>query len=393
MTQVWGVEILQGIGKVFLNPLLYWILLLVILTGYKRIKKERKHFGIKVFDLFSEWKNTWVPSIVTGIIVSVAALGIGMVFTYETVLLLSIVIIILSLTLKFTLLSASYTIGITYVLLLFLLAFMENQSYINTDLFSQINFTGLVILLGVFLLVESILLKRVKRNETFPELTAGSRGGWAGQHHIRKMSIIPFFTLVPAGMITPFVPFWPYFSLGGESYGILLVPFLIGFDYKVMGSMPQQAARKLGRSTLYLAVTVLLLAIGSVYVSWLSLSAVLVAIIGREYINYRQRLKDRLEQPYFHQIQNRLKVLGVIPGTPAHRLDILVGETISKVNGKRVSNKYEFYHALQESGAYFKLELLDDSGEMRFVQGAFYEDNHHELGLIFTTAPHRSEKQ
>ncbi len=38
---------------------------------------------------------------------------------------------------------------------------------------------------------------------------------------------------------------------------------------------------------------------------------------------------------------------------------------------------------------FFKLEILGENGEVRFVQSALYEEDHHELGII--TANSRSQ--
>ncbi|WP_240508051.1 PDZ domain-containing protein [Virgibacillus indicus] len=389
----WFIELAKGIGRVFLNPLLYWALILVIFAGYKRIKRERKNFGVKVFDVFAEWKSTWGLSLISGFVISVITLGAGLVLTYETILLLSAVIIILSLTLNFTMLSSSYTIGISFILLLFLPFLLENQTYVDPDLFSATNFTGLILLLGIFLIVEAFLLGRVKDNESFPELRMGNRGAWTGQHHARKMAFIPFLILVPTGMITPFAAYWPYFSIGEETYSLVLVPFLLGFDHVIKSNLPRQSALRIAKRTAILGTLVILMAIGGSFLPWLSFAAVLIAIIGKEYINYNHRAGDRKRTNYYHQTEKGLKVLAVIPGTPADRLGIRVGETIYRVNGKKVGSTEEFYQALQESGASFKLDLLDHSDEIRFVQGALYEGEHHELGIIFTSEPYRLDKK
>lgn len=42
----------------------------------------------------------------------------------------------------------------------------------------------------------------------------------------------------------------------------------------------------------------------------------------------------------------------------------------------------EFYKALQKNRAYCKLEVLNSEGEVRFVQGALFEGDHHELGIL-----------
>lgn len=388
MVEQWLIEIVKGIGRFFLNPLFYWSIFLIFIVGYIRIQRERKYFGFKVFDVFTEWKNTWVISIVIGLIISMIMLGIGFVFSYEIILLLSIVMIILSLTFKLTLLSASYTIGITYILLLLSPLLLKYQTYLNIDIFSEVNFTGIIILMGIFLIVEGIMLRRIKREETLPMLTLGNRGFWIGQHHLKKLSVIPFLVLVPTGLITPFASFWPYFSIVGESYSLVLIPFLIGFDYVVQGSLPQEAAKKLAKSFYVLGLIIILIGIGSIFISWLSITAVLIAIIGREFINYKHRTEDKNNIAYFSQVASGLKVLSVIPGTPGYRLGILAGETIVKVNNQEINNTEDFYVSLQESGAYFKIAILDDANEVRFVQGALYEGDHHKLGLIFTETPH-----
>ena len=391
LVETWLLELLKGIGKIFLNPLLYWSFLLVGVVGYFRIKRERVDFGVKIFNLFSEWRHTWVIAIISGFILSLIMVGVGFVFSYETILLLSIVTILLSVTMRFAMLSASHTIGMTYILLIFLPFLLENQSILDRNLFSEVNFVGLSILLGLLLIVEACLVRSVKRNETFPSIVLGDRGGWIGQHRLKKLSVIPFFTLVPTGMISSFAPFWPYFNLGGESYSLLLVPFVIGFDFVVRGNIPELVAKLLAKSITVLGILVLLVAVSSIYIPSLSLAAVILAIIGREIILYRFRVNDRSDVPYFSQGNNGLKILGILPETPAERLGMLVGETIIKVNGIKINTIEEFYTALQSTGAYFKMEVLDDRNEMRFVQGALYEGDHHELGLIFATKPYRDK--
>lgn len=385
MVGVFLIEVLKGSAKAFLNMITYWAFLLVLLAGYGRIQKERLNFGFKVFDYFSEWRGTWTVSILAGGLITVFTLGIGTVFSYDSLLLLSIVVILLSITYNFSFLSASYTIGITYLLLLLLPIILEYTPVANYNYFNNTNFTGLVFLLGLFLIVESILLRRTTRNETFPNLTYSNRGALIGSHTLAKMTVIPFFVLIPSGMITPLFPFWPYFTIGGESFSLLLVPFIVGFNYKVTSNIASEVAKKLSKAVFLLSIGVILLAVASIYFPPLSIVAVIFAILGREFINYKQRLNEQQSRPYFVQVDKGLKILGIIPNSPAARLNLLVGETIVRVNGESVHCVDEFYELLQSSGAFFKLDVIDDAGEIRFVQSAFYENDHHELGIVFIT--------
>lgn len=391
LVESWLIELVKGIGKFFLNPLAYWSVILIFLVGYKRIKEERRQFGFKLFDSFSEWIRTWKLSLLLGVFISLVTIGAGMVFSYDVIILLAIVSIILSLTLNYSMLSPSYTIGFTFLLILLSSLILENQSIIDPKLFTGVNFTSFAVLLGIFLIVEALLLKRTNRNETFPELVLSERGLWIGQHRLKKLSIIPFFVVVPSGLIIPFAPFWPFFDIGGESYGLLLIPFLIGFNHVIRGSLPQLAAKRLTKSMILLGSLVLIFALGSIYapLSWFSIIAVIIAILGREFINYKHRINDKESSAYFQPIDDGVKILGVVQNSPADRLGVLVGEKIVKVNGKKIYDGNQFYNCLSDGSVNFKLEVIDDAGEIRHVQSSLYEGDHHELGIIFTSKPYR----
>ncbi|WP_174614272.1 PDZ domain-containing protein [Virgibacillus ihumii] len=384
MAESWLIELAKGVGKIFFNPLLYWIILLIFLAGIKRIQKERNNFGFKLFDVFSEWKNTWTVGLLSGLFISIIFLGAGVVFSYETILVLSSLAIILSITLRFTLLSASYTVGIGYLILLVLPFIPSSQNVIDGGLFTETNFTGLVFLLSIMLFTEAVLTKRVQNNTSFPDMISGRRGMLVGAHHIKKLSVIPFFVLVPSGLITSFAPFWPYFSMNGETYSLLLVPFLVGFDYTVKSSLPEKAAERISKSVFILGSMVFLLAVGSIYVRWLSIAAIVLGIIGKEFISYRHRAFENKHNAYFSRQTRGFKVLGIVPNSPAERLGVVVGDSIVKVNGHHVNSLHDFYYALQKN-TFFKLEIVDEHHEVRFVQSPLYEGDHHELGIVTTT--------
>ncbi|WP_077624798.1 PDZ domain-containing protein [Sediminibacillus massiliensis] len=390
---VWLIESAKGIGKLFLNPLFYWIFILALMASVRRIKKERSQFGSKVFDVFSELKSTWAVSLTGGLLISLAAVAGGVVFSYPVLLLVSLSMILMTLAGRFTLLSPAYTFGLAYAVLLLVPALTENISFLWSDQLQNVNFTGLTLLLSAFLLIESLLFLRVKSSETFPELIKGNRGKLVGRHRLKKFAVVPFFCLVPAGTIEPFADWWPFFDIGSNSYGLVLLPFITGFDHAVKGVKPAIGAKKLGSAVLGLAVITLALAASSYWVSILSLAAMAVAVVGREYISYRFRTKDKQRQSYFYSTTNGVQILSIIPGTPAARLGLQVGEKIEKVNGFAVSNEQEFYEALQQKSAYCKLEVRDDQREIRFLQRAMYQGEPHELGIVFAKEQYRRTKK
>lgn len=393
MVESWLLEGARAVGRFFLNPTLYWFIFILTVASYFRIKRERQDFGIKVYQKFIEWKGTLVVSLLTGIVVSVVVVGTGMVFSYEVLFLLAIVTIILSISTKFTLLSPSYIIGMTFLLLLVIPPILEMQSQINYNFDYGLSFKSLAVIGALLLIVESILIQRIQKQATFPRISLSDRGIWVGQHQVKRLALIPLLVLVPEGLITSFAPWWPYLSIGETSLGLAFVPFIIGFDYTAKGHYHLDAIKKVSKANYILAIGILMVAVAGIFVPYLSLTSVILAIIGKEYLNYRYREGDRLRRPYYQPHDQGLRVVSVLPNSPADRLEISPGESIYRVNGRKVTNSQSFYEALQGNGAFIKLEIIDYQQEIRLVQGSLYEGEHHALGLLFPKEPFKQKKK
>lgn len=383
-------ELAKGIGRLFMNPLLYWIILLFIAVSYKRIKKERLQFGTKIFPILTEAKYTIGLSLLGSFIISVFSITLGIVFTIDIAVILMVVIVVFTLTASTSFLSSSYTIGITFIVAL-LLPFTD-LIQTQSEMMQPAYYFGLSLVLAILLLIEALLLLS-KRAPSYPELIKSERGVWIGQHHLKRMAFIPFFCLFPSSMFTMELPLLPYVDIGNESYMIVLFPFVIGYHYKVLAELPQQAAKKIGKSVLFLSIIVLCLAFISIYYPAVSMVAVACAILGKEWIMFAHSSKNMNKMSVLHPMNNGLKVLTTIPDSPAERLGILIGETIVKVNGRAINETNQFYEALQNSGAFFKLEVLDTNGEVRFINSALYDTDHHELGIVFVGEPYHMKAE
>lgn len=235
MVEAWLIELAKGIGKFFLNPALYWFLFILTMASYFRIKRERYDFGIKIYPKFMEWHRTWLVSLISGILISAVIIGTGMVFSYETLLVLALSFVVLSISTRFTLLSPSYTLGLTFLILFFAPYLIDMQGVIDYSLLYESSLPALAVLAGLLLFVESLFIKRIEKQDTFPRITLSDRGVWVGEQQIKRLTVVPLLMLVPQGLITSFAPWWPYLSIGESSLGLALIPFLIGFNYKAKG--------------------------------------------------------------------------------------------------------------------------------------------------------------
>jgi hypothetical protein len=78
-------ELLVGLGKLFLNPFTYIFFIASIFSGNLRVKRERKHFSVRNFNVTFEWKTSLGYGLLIGLILSVITLVAGISIPIEMV--------------------------------------------------------------------------------------------------------------------------------------------------------------------------------------------------------------------------------------------------------------------------------------------------------------------
>ena len=104
-------------------------------------------------------------------------------------------------------------------------------------------------------------------------------------------------------------------------------------------------------------------------------------------------MKENKGKHFFSNLDEGLQILTILPHSPAERFELIPGEIVIKVNGKRIYNEEDLYESLEKTGSYCKIEVLDLDKENRVVQGALYEGEHFRLGIIFVTEPYDTVKR
>lgn len=381
MTQMWIMEILKGTGKMFLHPIFYYSIIFAVISGIVRVKRERSDFHIRVNEPLQELRFLFPAGIVIGFILSIITIGSGLTISYSIVAVLAIITIVLTLLGNFRFLSPAFTLGISFVLL-----FLAKQLNWNLPIISEHpsdnSLHGFIVLLGLLLIIEGIQMIRNGSKKFSPILRNSRRGLVVGAHQVKRIWLIPVFCFLPIGSLTAPFEWWPTFDFGTSSYSFILVPFAVGFQQQIQSTLPQLAVKRIGKQVIALGMVISAIAISGMWVPILSIVAVIIAIVGRGWISYRHRVRENAAPYYFTPRKNGLIVLAVIPHSPAEKLGLQTGEIIYKCNGQLTGNNKEFYKALQKNRAYCKLEVLNSEGEVRFVQGALFEGDHHELGIL-----------
>jgi hypothetical protein len=393
--QIWLVELLKGTGKLFLHPVLYYLVFLTAILGVTRVKRERKNFHIRAHDAYYELRQLFPQGILIGLVLSIIIVAAGIAVPFAAILLIALFTVVWSLTTNVRWISPAYTFGAAF----FTMVLIAENNW-SIPLFSKtFQFLGdkiypsVVVVLGFMLIAEGTLIFKNGSIGTSPKLAKSKRGQNIGLHEGRRLWMVPLFLLIPGNALQPPFDWWPVFHLGSEEYTLILVPFAIGFHQQIKGMLPKVAIQLHGRKVITLGVFVSLLAVAGY---WFPLSSVVVAalaILGREMITLMATIKDDNLPFYFSKKNQGLMIIGVIPESPASKMGLQVGEIVSKVNGVLVRDEKVFYEALQKNRAHCKLEVLDTNGEIRFVQRALYEGDHHELGILFVQDDRKYDKK
>ncbi|MGG3841769.1 PDZ domain-containing protein [Anoxybacillus kestanbolensis] len=382
--EVWGLEWLKALGTFWLQPLLYYAIIFAWFIGWRRVQRERRDFHTRVYRSSLELRALIRSRSWLAIVFSIVTVGVGLVIPNDTLVFWTIVTIVCSFMMQLRLLSAAYIGSIV----IFTISFFAQTEWAKPffDRFfphmTETNVTAVALLIGLLLFIEMWLVYREGAELSSPQLVTSKRGLTIGEQVVQRLWLVPLIIPVPGNGVQSFAAWWPIIS-GGETYSLVLVPFLLGFSQRVQTGMPIYLVKWTAKRIGWLASVVSLLAIGSYWLKPLAIVSAVVAILWREWIALSAKLYEQKRPPYFTKRANGLVILGVLPDTPAHKMALSVGEVIVKVNGTPVATEDEFYAALQQNRAFCKLEVLNESGEVRFAQTALFEGEHHELGLLF----------
>ncbi|WP_431190713.1 PDZ domain-containing protein [Metabacillus flavus] len=379
----WIMELLEGAMRFLQHPLTYYFVLYSLLAGLFRIKNERNSFYTKVEVIYEDLVFTYTKGLFAGLIVSAAVILMGISLPVGMIFLIGAATAVLSFFFRFQWLSAAFIMGLAFAASVLIMTFAQDSLPSFLKGIDQLNIAVFAILIGILLIAEGWAVYRTGHLRTSPSVLKSSRGLPIGSHTANRLWLLPLILFVPGGTLTSVFSWWPVFEMNGQSFSLFIVPFFIGFHQSVRGSLPKESIQVTGKRIIWLGGITLLIACGSIWWTPLAFAAMVLAIGGRVFLIIRQKMNDRSAPFFFSKKDKGLMILGILPKSPAEKIGLKVGETITKVNGSFVKTTSEFYEALQKNRALCKLEVIGLNGEIRYAQRATYEGEHHELGLLF----------
>lgn len=379
-------EVLKAIGKLFANPLLYLAILFSVLIGYRRVKAERKSFNTRIHwgltEMLMLLKEGWLFSIVLSII----TIALGIVLPMEYIILVTIISLLCVVVFYYHLSSVVYPFGIAFLILWFTYTNDWSWKFISWDFNDGTMHSNMLmsipILIGILLIIEGLLVKRNAANLASPRLQKTGRGMNAVTFLSKRLWILPVFFLIPGNTIHNFLPFWPLFSIGSQSYGLIVFPIVLGFQQRARKMLPIHFYPQIGKTIILLGVLVMIEGILAYYYPIIGIASVIVALVGRMLISLIYSISERKGKFAVALKNEGVVIAAVLTNSPAEAMGLKIGETIRKVNGEPVHTESELYEALQHNAAHCKLEVLDVDGEVRLRQHVIFHHDHFRIGLL-----------
>ncbi|WP_096436981.1 hypothetical protein [Alteribacter populi] len=383
-------ELLQGIGRFFLYPLVYLFILVGIWFGVRRVKRERRDFHTRIYDVLEELTYPLGIGLIFGLVLSVAMVALGVAVPLGMFLLMTVIWFAMIPFRSSRWLSFSFVGSAALIIAYFLPSSGTGVVWIDSRLMeiSQMNSVSFVWFLALVVFAEAFLILINGKNRSTSALVESRRGKIVGRHEVNRVWLAPTLLLLPAGGIAATgIGAWPFANtvvgIPTETVGFMLFPVILGFHAIVQTDDPKEGFRRLGGRVMALSILVAAIAGAAYLFDFLTILAAATVILGREGIFwFHSRGEKKKNSMYINQKQG-LIVLGVIPHSIGDKMGIRVGEMIMKANGKFVNSQIELYEALQNKAAFCKLEVVDHQGEKRFAQSSVYQGDHYQLGLLF----------
>lgn len=383
-------ELLQAFAYMFkillVQPLLYWSLFFIIYNHFERNKREQLQFRYPYTSLFVHFKESVGIALLLGFFLSCITIGIGTVFTYEIIAILTIVTFILTILFRHVAFSVIYPVTLTF-LLFYKLVPINSVAYYDI---TAKTFTGIILIGSILLIFEGILIRRVDYSACHPNLALSKRGKWFVYFRLKRIQIIPTLLLVPDGWITPINEIWPHFSVGADSYSLIIFPFITGFHLAMKSDLLKKQTNRYARYVILLGIATAFISILSYHAPKLTFVALYLALIGRIVIHLTFFLKERKSAPRFIEQSDIIKVAAVRPQSLAEQLTIKPGDIILRINDQPVKTVEEFDQILAKENKISSLTLKNEHKTTRTISSTFTCRDRYQLGIIVATKPYQS---
>lgn len=365
----------------FAQPVFWVGLIRSVLNHTSRLKRTRAEFVTSVDPRNFELRSFFWNEIVLGLIFSFLSwllevtLPLSWFLTYEGLTLITL-IFIPRFVMPIILASA------TSIIMLFL-----SILRINPDL-QLVPFSNYLLITGLVVIASGLYIWLNGGRFNIPKMFHNQRGNLIAGYPFKNLAVVPFLAMFPATPIEQYLPFYPQFDLGGHTVCFVLVPILLGIKLTVFKNLPKLIYHRIGLRLMIIGLVetlMFLLFVTSFEINLFIL--VLFAVLAIMTLELAHHY-DLHHGEWYSKPLNGVRVVGIVPKTPASKMRLKIGDIILQVNGHAIKNEDEFYKALQAQPTFCKLKVLNREHRLVLRNTAIYNNAPREIGVILFQDEH-----
>lgn len=384
-----ALNVLGALLQLATQPFYYIGIFFVLLQYRRQILLERQLFSTRLHSMLDTSWKTVLWGIVAGAVGTIVMAFVGATLPFGAIVWLWALSALLAFV-RIRLICLAYSVGLLGVLHVIVAKFpaIVEIAYVGKALepLRELPVSSMLALVGVLHLMEAILVGKQGADMAMPVFVEGKRGKVIGGYQLQQFWPVPLLLLVPTqvGSTAASLPWTPVFGGAAWSAGwtFAALPVMLGFAEMTTTRLPQVKAKRSARLLLVYSFAVMALAAGAEWLPGFALIGAVAVMALHEALFLWSRREERANPPFYVHDGQGLKILGVLPGSPAKEMGLAVGEIIHKANGVKVRTKEELHEALRLNGAFCKLEVINTEGHSKFTQRALFAGEHHLLGVI-----------
>ncbi|AVK61947.1 hypothetical protein C5Z25_09255 [Lactobacillus sp. CBA3605] len=386
-------QVLKVLELFLVQPLVWVGLIRCYLSARRRVKYERQTFGSAIDARYFEERNFFKYGILLGLVATVISLALGLIVSPVWVLIYEGLAVISLLIVPFGLIPIT-VFGLSWLLYWGLnpkVTLMGHQlqrvGVTTMSLSNGVVLSGLVLVV-ILLASTAFLLTRHSTQVASPQVRPDQRGKRIVRYRWQQLLVLPVGVLIPGDWLHSTLSWWPVFQVGHQSFGLLLLPLLLGMSAQVYKQTPSVAWHRLATRYGSVALIGLVMVIGAKLVTlspqWgVGLIGGVVVLVWLSLAQHRYH--DRHQQFWFSDTDQGVRVIGLRRHTPADKLNLKVGDIILECNRQPVHTETQFYAALLKNPTYVHLKVRNGQQELIITETAIYNGAPHELGIVLFT--------
>jgi len=373
--------ILQGIPIAILKPF-FWIAIFLVWGQYKKsAEREKEMFGRTQ----TEPRHKMLCAILYGIL--------GGIFG-------SFIIILLGININ--------EAGLLYVWPLAILLAMIHPRFMCfsyaggiVSLFSlimgfpEIDVAGLMGLIAVFHLVESLLIYFAGYINATPIYFKDEKHGVVGGFSLQEFWPLPIMLLIiiqgdlPSQEIMAMPEWWPLIKPSIDISGDIPLIFMmfpavaaLGYGDIALTRTPKARCRASSLKLLLFSGILLGLSVMASYYRIMAYLAACFSPLAHEFLIISGRNSERINRPLYMPPEKGEMVLDVVKNSNADKLGLKTGDTILSINGKDIEQPGDLEDFLSAFPTFLWLKVKTQTGEYKTLELKAYPDGINTLDII-----------